>query len=131
LRLIAAAVLGASAMVAILLATLGVYGVVSYSVAQRIGEIGVRIALGAERGRIVRLLLREGATVAAVGSTAGLLLGYTAIKITSSRYLALPVVDITALIVTPLLLSAVVLLACYIPAVRAARLDPLDVLRRL
>ncbi|HEV3485819.1 MAG TPA: FtsX-like permease family protein, partial [Vicinamibacterales bacterium] len=106
LRRIAAAVLGVSAMVAILLATLGVYGVVSYSVAQRIGEIGVRIALGAERGRIVRLLLREGATVAAVGSTAGLLLGYTAIKITSSRYLALPVVDITALIVTPLLLSA-------------------------
>ena len=130
LRRIAAAVLGISAIVAILLAALGVYGVVSYSIAQRIGEIGVRIALGAERSQIVRLLLREGAAVAALGSGAGLVLGYTAIKVTSSRYLALPAVDIITLTLTPALLSTVVLLACYIPAIRAARLDPIEVLRR-
>jgi putative ABC transport system permease protein len=117
-------------MIALLLATIGVYGVVSYSVAQRTGEIGVRMALGAERRDILRLVLREGGTVAVLGSVAGLALGYAAIRITSSRYLALPQLDIATVLITPLALVAVVLLACYLPARRAGCVEPMEVLRR-
>lgn len=99
-RRIAGAILAASGFIALLLATIGVYGVVSYSVAQRTGEIGVCMALGAGRGDVVRMVLREGATVAVLGSIAGLVLG------------------------------AIVPVACYLPARRAARVDPMDVLRR-
>jgi predicted permease len=130
-RRIAAATLAVSGALALFLATIGIYGVVSYSVAQRTGEIGVRIALGAERRDIMRLVLRDGAWIATMGSVAGLVLGYTAIRITSSRFLALPSVDLAALIVTPLILTAVVLLACYVPARRAGRVDAMEVLRRV
>lgn len=129
-RRIAAAVLAASGAIALLLATIGIYGVVSYSVAQRTGEIGVRMALGAERRDIIRLVLREGGTIAVLGSLAGLVLGYTAIRITSSKYLSLPQVDIAAVLLTPLLLGFVVLLACYLPARRAGHVEPMEVLRR-
>ena len=130
-RRIAAAILAASGAIALFLATIGIYGVVSYSVAQRTGEIGVRMALGAERRDIVRLVLRDGAYIGAVGSLAGLVLGYVAIRLTSSRYLALPQLDLAAIVVTPLLLVAVVLLACYLPARRAGRVDAMEVLRRV
>ena len=130
-RRIAAAVLATSGAIALFLATIGIYGVVSYSVAQRTGEIGVRMALGAERRDIMRLVLRDGAFIAVVGSIAGLILGYSAIRITSSRFLALPDVDLAALVLTPLVLTAVVLLACYLPARRAGSVDAMDVLRRV
>lgn len=129
-RRLAGAILAASGAVALFLATVGIYGVVSYSVAQRTGEIGVRMALGAERRDIVRLILREGAMVGAFGSLAGLALGWAAIGVTSSKYLALPPLDLLSLLITPLLLSAVVLLACYLPARRAGCLHPMEVLRR-
>lgn len=129
-RRLAAAVLGVSAALALFLATIGIYGVVSYSVAQRTGEIGVRLALGAERSDIVRLVLREGMTIATAGALAGIGAGYAAIRITSSRYLSLPSVDPVTLTVTPLLIGAIVLLACYVPARRAGRVDPMEVLRR-
>lgn len=129
-RRIAAAVLAASGAIALFLATIGIYGVVSYSVAQRTGEIGVRMALGAERRDIVRLVLREGGRIALLGSLAGLALGYTAIRITSSKYLALPAIDLTTMLLTPLLLGFIVLLACYLPARRAGHVEPMEVLRR-
>jgi predicted permease len=129
-RRVTAAILGTAGTIALLLATLGVYGVVSYSIAQRAGEIGVRIALGAERHDIVRLVLREGGAVAALGSAVGVALGYGAIRITSSTYLAAPPVDVLTLVAPPLLLGSVVLLACYLPARTAARLDAMAVLRR-
>jgi predicted permease len=130
-RRIAAAVLFASGLIALLLASVGLYGVMSYSVAQRLGEIGVRRALGAESRDIARLVIGEGLKVAAVGSFAGLALGYAAIRITSSRFLALPQLDLVTLVAVPLLLSAVVVLACRLPARRATRVDPMDVLRQL
>lgn len=102
----------------------------SYSVAQRLGEIGVRRALGAESHDIARLVIGEGLKVAALGSVAGLVLGYAAIRITSSRFLALPQIDLATLIAVPLVLAAVVVLACGLPARRATRVDPMDVLRR-
>jgi putative ABC transport system permease protein len=129
-RRIAGAVLALSGVIALLLATIGVYAVVSYAVAQRTGEIGVRMALGAERRDIIALVLREGRTVAALGSAGGLALGYAAIRITSNRYLSLPEIDIASLVATPVILCLVVLGACYLPARRAGRIDPMDVLRR-
>lgn len=128
-RRIAAVILAVSGFVGLFLATLGVYSVVSYSVAQRTGEIGVRMALGAERRDIARLILREGRTVATLGSTAGLIFGYAAIKATSTR-LALPRIDLATVIATPLVLAAAILLACYVPARRAGLVNPMEVLRR-
>ena len=129
-RRIAGAILAASGLIALILATIGIYGVVSYSVAQRTGEIGVRMALGAERGDIIRLVLGEGITVALVGGLAGLALGYAAVRMTSSGYLSLPQLDVMTLTLTPLFLAAVILLACYLPARRAGLIDPMEVLRR-
>jgi putative ABC transport system permease protein len=129
-RRIAGAVLAASGLVALFLATVGVYGVVSYAVAQRRGEMAVRMALGAERRDIVRLVLRDGAVIAGWGAAAGVTLGYVAIRLTSSKYLALPTLDLMTLLVMPLVLTAIILLACYLPARSAGRFDPLRVLRR-
>jgi putative ABC transport system permease protein len=127
-RRLAGAILAASGAIALFLAMLGVYGVVSYSLAQRTGEIGVRIALGAGRRDIIRLVLREGGIVSALGSSAGIVFGIMAIKISSSTYMALPF-DLSSIVVTPIVLCAVILLACYMPARRAARQDPMHVLR--
>jgi ABC-type antimicrobial peptide transport system permease subunit len=103
---------------------------VSYAVAQRRGEMAVRMALGAERRDIVRLVLRDGAVIAGWGAAAGLVFGYAAIRLTSSKYLALPTLDLMTLLVMPLVLTAIILLACYLPARSAGRFDPLRVLRR-
>lgn len=129
-RRMAGAVLSVSGAVALLLAVIGIYGVVSYSVAQRTGEIGVRMALGAGRRDIVRLVLEDGQRIAILGSAAGLILGYASARATSNRYLALPQLDLLTLVLTPLILGAVILLACYVPARRAGLVDPLTVLRR-
>jgi ABC-type lipoprotein release transport system permease subunit len=69
--------------------------------------------------------------IALFGSIAGLILGYTAIRLTSSKYLALPELDLATLVITPLVLTGVVLLACYLPARRAGRVDAQEVLRRI
>jgi len=129
-RRIAGAVLSASGVVALMLAAIGVYGVVSYSVAQRTGEIGVRMALGAERRDIIRLVLGEGGRIALIGGLAGVTLGYASVRMASSRSLSLPQLDALTVIAMSLVLGAIVLLACYLPAKRAGGLDPMDVLRR-
>ena len=129
-RRVAAAVLAMSALMALLLALIGVYSVVSYSVAQRTKEIGLRMALGASARDVIRLVLREGGTVGAAGCLAGVLFAYMAIRLISARYLTLPQIDGATFLITPMLLHAVVLVACYVPARRASRLAPLDVLRR-
>jgi putative ABC transport system permease protein len=129
-RRVAGAILSVSTAVALLLAVVGVYGVVSYSVAQRSGEIGIRMTLGASRHDIIRLVLREGAAVATLGGLAGIVGGWMAIRVTASNYLSLPNIDILTFLIAPLLLTAVVLFACYLPARRAASVEPMDVLRR-
>ena len=130
-RRIAAGILGTAGIVGLLLASVGIYGVVSYSVAQRTRELGVRRALGADGRDIVGLILKEGTRVAAIGAALGLLFGYAAVRLTSSRLVALPSFDIATLIVAPTLLALVVLIACYIPARRASRVDPMTALREL
>ena len=129
-RRAAAAVLAVSATIGLVLALLGVYSVVSYSVAQRTPEIGVRMALGASARDVIRLVLREGLVVAAAGSATGVVLAYAGVRLISAQYLPLPTVDVGTFFLMTALTNAVVLLACYIPARRASQVSPLDVLRR-
>jgi predicted permease len=130
-RRLAAAILAASGLIGLVLASVGLYGVVSYSVAQRVHEIGVRSALGARRSDIMHLVIREGLKVAAIGSALGLVAAYAAIRVTSKMFAAIPAVDPATIISVPAVLGAVVLLACYLPARRAARVDPMTALREL
>jgi len=116
------------AMSALLLGVVGLYGVVSYSVSQRTREIGVRMALGAPRGSVLRLILANGARLAAIGITAGVagavLAGYSL----RSVLFGVKSWDPTTLLVVAVVLSAICLLASYVPARRASRLDPVKAL---
>lgn len=129
-RRAAATVLAASGLVGLLLAAVGLYGVVSYAVAQRLREISIRMAIGASRRDIVGLVLRDAAAVAALGAAVGLPLGLAALRTTATLVGPLPSVDVVVLLSAPALVASVTLAACYLPARRAASADPADVLRR-
>jgi ABC-type antimicrobial peptide transport system permease subunit len=128
-RRMAAAILALAGAIGLLLSSVGLYGVVCCSVAQRVRGIGIRSALGASRGDILRLVLSEVWRVLAVASAAGLALGLAAVRVTSSTVTALPALDALTFTAVPLLLAAVVLAACWIPAHRATHVNPVDVLR--
>ncbi len=128
-RRAAAGILTISGLVGLLLAAIGLYGVIAYSVAQRLREIGIRSTLGADRRDIMALVLSEGATVAAIGAIPGFIASLLALRWTSTLVGTLPTIDLATFVVVPIAMSAVVLLACYLPARRAARVDPMAVLR--
>jgi putative ABC transport system permease protein len=128
---LAATVLAVSGLFGLLLSVVGLYGVVSYSAAQRMREIGIRCALGAERRDLLVLLLRDAVLALAVAVVIGIGLGYAAVRVVSSMVVALPRLDAVTMIAVPLLLSAVILAACLRPVRRAARVNPIDVLRAL
>jgi putative ABC transport system permease protein len=128
-RRFTAGLVGASGLAALLLAAIGVFALMSYAVAQRLGEIGVRMVLGAGRRDIVRLIVRDGAAMAIAGIAIGFALAFAAIRYASHAFVPLPDVDAATFVAVPLILCAVVLAACYLPARRAARVDPLVVLR--
>ncbi|MPY89131.1 MAG: FtsX-like permease family protein [Luteitalea sp.] len=122
-------VLGAFAMLALALATTGLYGVLSYNVAQRRREIGVRAALGATRGDLVRMVLREGLTVTVTGLAVGVAVAAFATRAMASVLFGVAPLDAIAFSVAPLLLVVVAYAACLIPAWRAAGIDPAEALR--
>jgi putative ABC transport system permease protein len=130
-RRVAAGIVGSAGLAGLVLACIGLYGVVSYSVAQRVREIGIRTALGAERRDILRMILRDGLKVIGLGTALGGILAFTAIKLTSAKVVALPQADIFTLALAPTILAIAMLLATYIPARRAAAVDPMIALRRL
>jgi len=130
-RRTAAGILVASGLVGLLLASIGLYGVISYSVALRLREIGIRSTLGADRGDVIALVLREGGTVAALAAGPGVALSLLALRLTSSLVGAVPTADVAAFLCVLVLITAVIALACYLPARRAARVDPMLVLRGL
>jgi putative ABC transport system permease protein len=128
-RRFAAALVVGFAGVAVFLGLFGVYGVVSYTVAQREREFGVRMALGAEGRRILRSVLRQGLAIAAMGVVIGLVGAVLLTRVMESLLFGVAPTDPLTFLATALLLTGVALLACYIPARRAARVDPIEALR--
>jgi putative ABC transport system permease protein len=120
---------GTFAVVALFLATLGIYGVVAFSVAQRSHEIAIRMALGATRNRVVALVLREGSVLAAIGMGLGLIGAYFVGRAMQSMLFGVRALDFSAFVSVALILLAAALLACYLPARRAASIEPMRVLR--
>jgi len=115
--------------VALLLSLLGLYGVISYSVAQRTREVGIRMALGARSGDVLRLVLRQTWWLSAIGVAGGTLLGFALAQVVASLLYEISAHDARVFIITPLILMAVTLLAASAPARRATRVDPLSALR--
>ncbi|MGC1171431.1 MAG: ABC transporter permease [Candidatus Acidiferrales bacterium] len=120
---------GSFAGVALLLAALGIYGVMSFAVAQRTHEIGLRIALGAGQNRVVRLIVREGMTLAGIGLLLGLAGAYFVGRLMHTLFMGVGALDPVAFGGVALLLLMSALLACYVPALRAAKVDPMQALR--
>jgi len=125
-----AVLVGSFAVLALLLAVIGAYGVTAYLVAQRTKEIGVRMALGAEPGRVTRLVVFNGLRVAAVGVVLGVVVAFFAARLATTLLHGVSPHDPLTLIGAPLVLLLVVAVANYVPARRAARVDPLMALRQ-
>ena len=121
--------LGVFAGLALLLAIIGVYGVISYSVAQRTSELGIRLALGARQIDVLRLVLSGGLKLALIGIAAGVVLSFAVTRFLSSLLFGVRATDLLTFSALSILLVAVSLVACYLPARRATKVDPLVALR--
>jgi putative ABC transport system permease protein len=117
--------LGAFAGIALLLASVGIYGVISYLVVQRTHEIGVRMALGAQRGDVLRLVVGHAAKLVGIGTIIGLVLAVFSTRTLSSFLYTVGAFDLATFLVVTIALGAVALLASYIPALRATRANPM------
>jgi predicted permease len=126
---VAAMVLGVFGLVALLLSAIGIYGITSYAVAQRTHEIGIRMALGAQLGDVLRLVLNHGLKLTLIGAAIGLLGAYLATQAITSVLYGVSATDPLTFVSVSLLLIAVALVACYVPARRATKVDPLIALR--
>ncbi len=124
-----ALLLGSFAVIALLLAGLGLYGVIAYSVSQRTRELGIRIALGAGRGRVVGMVLRQGVALVAVGVVVGLVLAAMLGRLLSAELFGVTPHDTVTFCAVPAVLAVVAIVATWVPARRAARVDPLIAMR--
>ena len=127
---IAAAFSGSFGLVALILAAIGVYGVVAYATKQRTHEIGIRMAMGARSQDILRMILREGMKTAAIGGAIGLAISIPLPKIFEALFVDTPVREPSLYFIVPIVILVVVALATYIPARWAARVDPMNALRQ-
>jgi len=117
------------AAAALLLAGLGIYGVMSHAVAQRTREVGIRMALGARGAQVLRQVLGEGMVLTALAAALGLAGAFAATRLLSSQLYGVSAKDPATFATVPLILAAVALAACYLPARRASRVDPVEALR--
>ena len=116
-------------LLGLILAVVGIYSVVSYAAAQRTQEIGIRIAMGASPGNILKMVLRQGLSVVGIGLALGLVISLAGTRLLSGLVVGVKPSDPVTFIVVVLLLTAIALFACWIPARRATRIDPLVALR--
>src|SRR5438093_128865 len=124
-----AALLGLFGALALILASIGIYGVLAYSVAQRTSEIGLRMALGAQPRQVLGLVLKQGMLLAVIGAAVGIIVALPVARMAGNLLYGISATDPLTYVGITLLLMAVALLACYLPARRATRIDPLIALR--
>ena len=115
--------------IALVLASIGLYGVLSYGVARRTNEIGIRMALGAGRWRVVTMILQETGVMVAIGLVAGLIAAYASTRLIAARLYGLSALDPLTIVAAACILTSVALVAGYIPAARAAKVNPVKALR--
>jgi predicted permease len=116
-------------VLAVLLSAVGLYSVMAYVVSQRTREVGIRMALGADRSHVMKMITKQGMWLAGVGVVIGLLLALALVQVLSSVLIGISGYDIGIFVIVPLLLAAVALVACYLPARRATKVNPLIALR--
>ena len=126
---LAGTILGISGFLALLLSVLGIYGLVSYSVAQRTREIGIRIAIGAQKKDIFKLIIIQTMKLIVVGLVLGLIGAFILTRATTSFLYGVSPTDATTFILITLLLTLIALIACSFPARKAIKVDPMDALR--
>jgi putative ABC transport system permease protein len=119
----------AFALLALILAVVGVYGVMSYAVSQRTREIGIRMALGAGRAEVVRMVVGRGARIVLAATPLGVLAAVASGRLMQRQLYGISATDLTTFVLVPCALAIVAMLACYLPARRAARVDPLIALQ--
>jgi predicted permease len=126
---LSALVLSAFAILALALASIGLYGIVSYAVSRRTREVGIRMSLGADGARVVQMLMGGGMKLVAVGSVIGLLVAVAAARLVGGLLFNVSTLDLSTFLLVPIVLIAAAMLAAYIPARRASRVDPATALR--
>jgi ABC-type antimicrobial peptide transport system permease subunit len=126
---VAAMLFGVFGGIGLVLATVGIYGVMSFAVSRRTREIGIRMAMGAQPGTVKRLVVRQGMTLVVVAVALGWPAAWMLAKLASSFLYGIPVHDAITFATVPVVLACVALIACWLPARRAASINPTDALR--
>jgi predicted permease len=116
-------------VLAVLLSAVGLYSVMAYVVSQRTREVGIRMALGAERSHVMKMITKQGMWLAGVGVVIGLLLALVMVRVVGALLIGVSGYDLGIFVIVPLLLAVVAFVACYLPARRATKVDPLTALR--